>query len=63
MSKMKRPTITFPPVLLNSIDNAFGPLGYQNRSAFVRQACREKIRRNYQNLPESVQNAAPVAPQ
>lgn len=55
---MEAASIRFPPSLLFRLDNAFGPLGYTDRSELVRAAVREKLRRERDVLPPEAQPGA-----
>ncbi len=50
-----------PSVLKHRIEMAYGPLGYMNRSEFMRAAAREKLAREEDRLPsEATPNATPA---
>ncbi|WP_115863382.1 hypothetical protein [Halorussus litoreus] len=43
--------VSVPSVLKSRVENAYGPLGYCNRSEFARAAMREKLAREEGRLP------------
>lgn len=52
--------VSVPSVLKSRVENAYGPLGYCNRSEFARAAIREKLAREEGRLPpEAIPTTTP----
>lgn len=58
---MDRIDTKLPPSLGTRVEHAYGPLGYCNKSEFVRAAIREKLASEEDRLPDSATpNSAPA---